>query len=214
MSHLRDCAPFAIELQEIKFSAEDVPVVCDVAAAGKYIKGMKNSELSIFYCGDLIVFERPGYAAHGVSFSFVKAMVAFKDAEMVGSERKNIADAAKAKEILAKAAELEKKQKELEAYKAQKAAVIAAKMQNPNFSNAEVVAIKVEEAEDDAAADMAASSPAEVAAVVAEMSAAPVPPPVAEADMMGDMKSERGQMSDEEQRSMQAAIARSKKGRR
>lgn len=90
-SYLRDAAPFAIELAECRFT-ETVTVVG--RGTDKFrLKEMQRDGIRMFYCGEYIVFECEGHAAHAVSFSRVLGMQALRDFELVDGVVKAKAEA-------------------------------------------------------------------------------------------------------------------------
>lgn len=200
MSQLRDVAPCVVELAEVRLT-EHV-AVCGVASGDKFeSKHRKQWGLRIFFCDAYILFERDGEASEAVSFALVKGMKELAEVEGLGARREEMAREKKEREEVVALAEKLAKKEAAEAYAKQKAAEVEAKKANPSFAQMSEAELEAATApEKDAKSDIAAT---------------PVPSSVDKQEMLKDMGRERGgDVSDEEQRSMEAAIARSKPRRK
>ena len=185
----------AVELDEVRVT-ESI-TVHGLASDTKFTKNMKQTGLQIFYCGAFVLFARDGSAAHAVPIHFVKQMVALEDAEAIRADAAKLKKVADAAASQARDLKLLEEQAKAEAYRLEKESILKAK--------AERDARMAAGAEDDAKADIASTPIA---------SAPPIPPPAKVEELLADMKHERGTMSDEEARSMKAAVARAKQRRR
>lgn len=191
MSEIREAGSVQIELHEVRLTEHVAP--CEVGSSDIFTKNKQSTGLQLWFCGEFIVFERPGFMPEAVSATLIKKMVSLKDATASVEEKKLLAVQRAEAEKLAKAAELEKRRLAAEAEMSAKKAEMAAKLANPNFSNT-----TFEESDE-----------------VPEAVAVPVPPPVEEKELLAEMGRGRGNaVSDEEERSMKAAVARANRGRR